>query len=130
MLLPRIPSYDDLNPSEGKRPTVFIASDDGSVLAFVRVVLEDGGYDVVGQATDGVDALAEIGRHRPDVVVLDESMSIMRGSWGARLIRDAIPEALIVICRTTPTEVPAYVDAAVEEDAVPYLPLTLDRLVR
>jgi DNA-binding NarL/FixJ family response regulator len=44
-----------------------------------RTVLEEGGYSVVGEACDGVTALAACRRLRPDAVLLDVHLPDMDG---------------------------------------------------
>jgi DNA-binding NarL/FixJ family response regulator len=107
-----------------------IADDDDSMRALVRTVLQDGGYQVVAEADNGADALAQISTHRPAIAVLDEQMPYMNGTRAARLIRRAAPEVKIVICSTpivTPTE---EFDATIAKQDVAYLPLTLDRVTQ
>lgn len=50
-----------------------------SGLALLLDGADDGGMTVVGQAADGVDALAKITSLRPDVVLLDIRMPVMSG---------------------------------------------------
>jgi DNA-binding NarL/FixJ family response regulator len=52
-------------------PTVLIVDDHPSFRASARVLLEAEGFDVVGEAADGASGLAEAGRLRPEVVLLD-----------------------------------------------------------
>ncbi len=60
--------------------TVVIAEDQTLVRAGVRALLESfGGIRVVGEAGDGRAALAEIGTHHPDVVLLDITMPGLGG---------------------------------------------------
>jgi len=52
--------------------TLLVVDDSAVFRTRVRRHLDgDGAIDVVGQADNGVDALREIGRLRPDVVLLD-----------------------------------------------------------
>jgi DNA-binding NarL/FixJ family response regulator len=53
------------------RPTVLIVDDHAGFRASARKLLEAEGYPVVGEAADGEEALVEVGRVRPDVVLLD-----------------------------------------------------------
>jgi DNA-binding NarL/FixJ family response regulator len=50
---------------------VLIVDDHPSFRASARAMLEAGGFDVVGEAADGVQALEAVSRLRPDVVLLD-----------------------------------------------------------
>jgi len=53
------------------RPTVLIVDDHADFRASARALLEAEGFNVVGEAAGGEQALAEVGRLRPEVVLLD-----------------------------------------------------------
>ena len=53
------------------RPTVLIVDDHADFRESARALLEAEGFDVVGEAAGGEQAFAEVGRLRPDVVLLD-----------------------------------------------------------
>lgn len=53
---------------------VVIADDEPLVVAGVRTVLEAAGIAIAGTAHDGREAVAAIGRHRPDVALVDLHM--------------------------------------------------------
>lgn len=53
------------------RPTVLIVDDHAGFRSSARALLEAEGFDVVGEASDGEQALGEAERLRPDVVLLD-----------------------------------------------------------
>jgi DNA-binding NarL/FixJ family response regulator len=55
----------------GTVTTVLIVDDHPSFRASARAMLEAGGFDVVGEAEDGVHALEAVERLHPDVVLLD-----------------------------------------------------------
>jgi DNA-binding NarL/FixJ family response regulator len=54
--------------------TVLIVDDHASFRRAVRLVLEYEGYDVVGEAADGDEALAKAGELSPELVLLDVHM--------------------------------------------------------
>ena len=51
--------------------TVLIVDDHATFRASAKALLSAEGYDVIGEAEDGENALGEIERLRPDVVLLD-----------------------------------------------------------
>jgi len=51
--------------------TVLIVDDHATFRASARALLSAEGYDVIGEAEDGENAIGEIERLRPDVVLLD-----------------------------------------------------------
>lgn len=68
------------------RPTVLIVDDHEGFREPARALLEAEGFAVVGDAADGAAAVAEVGRLRPDVVLLDVQLPdvdglVVAGSW-------------------------------------------------
>lgn len=76
---------------------VLIVDDHELVRDGLRGALEAAGYDVAGEAEDGLQAV-ELGmRLRPDVVLLDVSMPLLDGIEAARRLRGQVPEARVVV---------------------------------
>jgi two-component system, chemotaxis family, chemotaxis protein CheY len=69
--------------------------------AFMRMVLskivEDAGYEVIGEAANGEQAIMEYKRRRPDVVTMDLTMPIMDGITATRMIREFDPAARVLV---------------------------------
>ncbi|MEO7138352.1 MAG: response regulator transcription factor [Gemmatimonadales bacterium] len=77
---------------------VLVADDHMIVRTGIRHVLEsEAGFDVVGEAATGAEALALNAELRPDVVVLDISMPGESGLQLAARLRDSSPEPRILI---------------------------------
>ncbi|MEE1620924.1 response regulator [Zafaria sp. J156] len=60
---------------------VVVVDDQTLVRQGIRNLLEIAGFDVVGEAGDGAEAIAEIERSAPDVVLLDLRMPRFDGIW-------------------------------------------------
>jgi YesN/AraC family two-component response regulator len=56
-----------------------------------------GGFEVVGHAANGLEAIEQARRQRPDVVVLDLAMPVMDGMEAIPQIREVSPETKIVM---------------------------------
>jgi len=56
---------------DGRMRTVLIVDDHPSFRATARTLLEEEGFQVVGEAADGVSAVAAVERLQPEVVLLD-----------------------------------------------------------
>jgi CheY-like chemotaxis protein len=61
-----------------KQATVLITDDEPAIRLMLRTALESEGY-IVRQAANGAEAVAEIEREAPDVLVLDLNMPVMDG---------------------------------------------------
>jgi serine/threonine-protein kinase PknK len=82
------------------RTRVIVAEDDVLMREGLASVLEQGGYEVAGQAGDGSAAMQLVREHRPDLVVLDIRMPPAHRTEGldaARSIREEFPDTAILI---------------------------------
>lgn len=79
------------------RITVLIADDHAIVHQGCRLLFEQAGFEVVGDAASGEDAYAQYLKHHPKVVLMDLTMPGMGGFESIRRIRAQAPEAHIVV---------------------------------
>src|SRR5205809_4085263 len=76
---------------------VVIADDQSLVREGIRRLLElSGRVDVVGEAADGIEAIAVIERVRPDVILLDIRMPKLDGIGVLQLLGAHAPPALVL----------------------------------
>jgi DNA-binding NarL/FixJ family response regulator len=81
--------------------TVLIADDQALVRVGLRKILEvEPETSVIGEAGDGEDAIAEVGRLRPDVVLMDIRMPVLDGIEATRRIVRAQPGTRVLILTT------------------------------
>ncbi|MEP6649806.1 MAG: response regulator, partial [Lapillicoccus sp.] len=65
---------------------VVVAEDEALIRLDLAEMLGELGYDVVGQASDGEQAVALVKEHRPDVVLMDVKMPVLDGLSAAEQI--------------------------------------------
>src|ERR1041384_7450653 len=71
----------------GKPPLRVVMAEDESLIRLDLVeMLREEGYDVVGEAADGAEAVRLVEEHRPDVAVLDVKMPGLDGLSAAEQI--------------------------------------------
>ena len=80
-----------------KRITVLIVDDHAIVRQGCRLLFEQVGIEVIGEALCGEDAYVQYMKHKPQVVVIDLSMAGIEGYETIRRIRAQAPEAKAVV---------------------------------
>jgi AmiR/NasT family two-component response regulator len=68
------------------RKRVVIAEDEALIRMDLAEMLQEEGYEVVGQAGDGETAVKLAAEHRPDLVILDVKMPVLDGITAAERI--------------------------------------------
>lgn len=76
---------------------IALVDDSVPVRASLRELLEDEGFEIAGEASNGRDALELIGTENPDAVVLDLAMPGMDGLKALPRIRELAPDLKIVV---------------------------------
>jgi len=76
---------------------VVVADDTADIRSLLRVILTRSGFDVVGEAANGREAVAVAMAERPDVVLMDLAMPVMDGLEAIPLIRKDAPTTKIVV---------------------------------
>ncbi|MFA5882778.1 MAG: response regulator [Acidimicrobiia bacterium] len=100
------------------RPRVVIAEDEAIIRLDLREILEAQGYDVVGEAGRGDEAVALVRSLAPDLVILDVKMPGMDGLTAARVIGAERLAAILVLTAFSQREL---VDEARDAGALAYL---------
>lgn len=76
---------------------VLVADDHQLLRQALRRALDEAGFQVVSEASDGEEAVRLAEQLRPDVVTMDVSMPVLDGIAATRRIHAAIPNTRIVV---------------------------------
>lgn len=79
-------------------PRVLIVDDHAPFRAVARVMLETGGFDVVGEAATGAEAISAATALRPDLVLLDVQLPDTDGFTVSRALRGDVDGPCVVLC--------------------------------
>jgi DNA-binding NarL/FixJ family response regulator/signal transduction histidine kinase len=87
-----------LEPATGDAAIrVFLVDDHPAIRLGLRSVLAKAeGFEVVGEASTGEEAVALVQRHRPDVVLMDLSLPGLSGIEAMRLLTRLLPETRVL----------------------------------
>jgi DNA-binding NarL/FixJ family response regulator len=103
-----------------ERVRVLVADDHTIVRkGLVSLLVESGECEVVAEAADGLDAVAQALATRPDVAILDLSMPRLSGLEAVRRIHEALPQTRVLVL--TVHEEEEYVLPLVRAGAAGYL---------
>jgi DNA-binding NarL/FixJ family response regulator len=86
---------------------------------FRRMLEDEPGIAVIGEAGDGQEAIDIALRERPDVIVMDFALPSMNGALATRKLSTSLPETAVLILSMHPE--PAYVRSCLDAGARGYL---------
>ena len=86
------------------QPRVLIVDDHPLTREALATLLAGNDFDVVGQASDGQEAIELAGRLRPQLVLLDLSMPGLDGLSALPGLRAAVPDAEVIVLTASGTE--------------------------
>ena len=94
---------------------VVVVDDEVLIRMYIREILENNGYEVVGEAEDGLDAINVCREYRPDFVIMDINMPVLSGLEAAKVIKEENLAGFIIVLT-------AYRDKEIAKRAVGRLP--------
>jgi DNA-binding NarL/FixJ family response regulator len=80
-----------------RRRRILVIDDGDSVRNIIRIFLERDGFEVCGEAADGVEAIEQAKKLKPDLIVLDLAMPRMNGAEAASILSTSMPDVPIVL---------------------------------
>ena len=82
---------------------VLIVDDSATVRdGLASILLAAGGFDVVGEAADGAEAIEATARLEPEVVLMDAQMPVLDGIKATRTIKASNPHTKILFLSVHP----------------------------
>jgi CheY-like chemotaxis protein len=109
---------------------VLIVDDDEEIRHVLRLLCETNGMDVVGEAENGVEAVAIALKEQPRFVILDYMLPRLDGEGTAELLRAVAPGAKIVAFSAILDQQPAWADAYLNKERVTELMPLLHSFIR
>jgi DNA-binding NarL/FixJ family response regulator len=100
-------------------PRLLVVDDHDMLREALVELLVHAGFEVVGEAAEGADAVALAKQLEPEVVLMDLRMPVLGGLDATRLIKDARPATQVVLL--TAFESPALQQLAEEAGCFAYL---------
>src|SRR5258706_9787831 len=79
------------------RRRILVIDDGDSVRDIIRLFLEKEGFEVCGEGADGVEAIEQAKKLKPDLIVLDLAMPRMNGAEAASILSTTMPSVPIVL---------------------------------
>lgn len=86
-----------------KELNIIIADDDAVTCRALRMLLNEHGHRVIGEAHDGEKAVDLCSTHLPDIAFLDINMPRLDGFDAAARIREATPKVGLIMVTSVPT---------------------------
>ena len=77
---------------------VLIVDDAAFMRMMIKDILTKNGYEVVGEAADGIEAVSKYKETAPDLVTMDITMPEMDGIAALKKIREINPDAKVIMC--------------------------------
>ncbi|GCD08802.1 response regulator [Clostridium tagluense] len=103
---------------------IVIADDEPITRMDLKEILEAEGYDVVGEASDGFDAVELCRKHSPDLVLMDIKMPLLDGLNAAKIIQNEnLGSGVVLITAYSGKE---FVEKATKVGAIGYIVKPID----
>jgi two-component system chemotaxis response regulator CheY len=82
---------------EMKKPKVIIADDEAHCRMLMKAVLSSMNCEVVGEASNGMEAVSLYQKHKPHLMLLDINMPLKTGDEALQEILQEFPRAFIIM---------------------------------
>ncbi len=109
--------------------TVLIVDDDEEIRHVLRLMCEMEGFEVVGEASNGVEAVPLALNEQPSFVILDYLMPRRNGDVTAEIIRSIAPDTKIVAFSAVLDSKPDWSDSYLNKERISEIVPLLERLI-
>lgn len=108
---------------------ILIVDDAAFMRMMIKDILSKNGFEVVGEAQDGAEAIEKYNELMPDLVTMDITMPEMDGITSLKKIKETNPEAKIIMCSAMGQQ--AMVIDAIQAGAKDFIvkPFQADRVI-
>ncbi|MEF2244553.1 MULTISPECIES: response regulator [unclassified Paenibacillus] len=108
---------------------ILIVDDAAFMRMMIRDILSKNGYEVVGEAQDGAQAIEKFKEVKPDLVTMDITMPEMDGISALKEIKKMDPNAKVIMCSAMGQQ--AMVIDAIQAGAKDFIvkPFQADRVI-
>ena len=108
---------------------ILIVDDAAFMRMMIKDILSKNGFEVVGEAGDGVQAIEKNNELKPDLVTMDITMPEMDGIAALKEIKSKNPNAIIIMCSAMGQQ--AMVIDAIQAGAKDFIvkPFQADRVI-
>lgn len=97
---------------------ILIAEDESIIRMDVKLMLQDHGYEVVGEAGDGDRAIELAFLHKPDLILMDIKMPKINGLQASKIIASQLDLPILIITAYSQKE---FIEKAQQDNIVGYL---------
>jgi two-component system chemotaxis response regulator CheY len=77
---------------------ILIVDDAAFMRMMIKDILSKNGYEIVGEAADGAQAVDQFKEYNPDLVTMDITMPEMDGITALKEIKKINPNAKVIMC--------------------------------
>lgn len=77
---------------------ILIVDDAAFMRMMIKDILEKNGFEIVGEANNGIKAVELYKKEKPDIVTMDITMPDMDGIEAVKAIKEFDPAAKVIMC--------------------------------
>ncbi|MBU2478028.1 MAG: response regulator [Gammaproteobacteria bacterium] len=81
--------------TQGRR--VIVADDEMMMRQVLKVILTEGGFEIVAEATNGLEVISKCQQLKPDLLCLDINMPKKNGIEALQELRESLPNLQVVM---------------------------------